>query len=101
METIREETGVAKQEAVSRLLEWFAEQSDDVKIAILTRSSDVAGILARNRLAEMAAAKDGANNAMTLDEAIAVLKLATERVEVLSRTYADELREKLKSEKKI
>jgi hypothetical protein len=57
---VKERTGVAKVEAVARLCEWFAKQTEQVQAAILHGTADAASILANEEIARRLAAGDRA-----------------------------------------
>lgn len=58
IEGIREDTGVPKTEALTRILEWFAGLDRKLRIAVLTRDPDTRRELTRLVLRDMADLKD-------------------------------------------
>ncbi len=85
---VKRQLGVGKAELVTRLLMWFDKQPKDVKIALLDSEGDPAAEILRLKLAEMQAA--GVANPVagtTLDGALALARIAIDRVEQLGREY--------------
>jgi len=83
---IKSETGMAKQESVARLIEWFAQQTSDVRKAILY-GHDAAAELVRLKMAEMAATGE---MSATIDQAVATARMAVDRLEHLAKQYQRE-----------
>lgn len=52
IEALRDETGVPNTDAMIRILEWFAAQPTEVRLAILTRQ-DANALITRHRMEEM------------------------------------------------
>jgi hypothetical protein len=88
---IKDDTGIAKAEVVTRVLQWFAEQDRGVRLAILTRQGDAAAELARIKLAEMAASGTGDVSGMSLDDAVRATKVLLDRIELISTAYQEQL----------
>lgn len=97
VENIRRDTGVAKQEAVARVLEWFSRQSERVQSAILHGRGDAAAELAAEKMADLAAARDG-TAMVSPEQARDVIKLMTDRLAQIDEARLreiDNLRQRL------
>jgi hypothetical protein len=79
---IKEETGIAKQEAVGRFVEWFADQPRSVRREMLTKGGNAGAELMRLRMSEMmAAGQADPATIKTVEDALKVIRLMTERIE--------------------
>lgn len=98
VENIKKTTGVAKQVAIARVLEWFSRQSDKVQGAILHERGDAAAELVNEKMAEIEAAKTGAD--VSIEQATRVIRLMTDRIDQIGKAYQRELIEKDRASRK-
>lgn len=98
VEGIKDETGIAKQEAVSRVLEWFADQPISVRREILTKTGNAGDELVRLRMGEMlAAGQVDPGTIKTIDDANRVIRLMLDRIEQIDAARVRQLGGKNKS----
>lgn len=89
IEGIRDDTGVSKTEAATRIFEWFAGLDRKLRLAVLNRDADTRRELTRLVLAEMAgveAADPGAAAAaadMSIEQAVRIARVMLDHVERL------------------
>ena len=81
------ETGRTQQAVAERILEWFADQPAVVREAILSRTGDVAGAIARAR--EEAKAREGGQPVDSLAQAFEEAKSALRRAQMLALAERD------------
>lgn len=82
VDRIKDETGVAKQEAISRILESFADQPPTVRREMLTKGGNAGAELMRLRMGEMiAAGQVDPGTIKTVEDATKVIRLMLERIE--------------------
>lgn len=91
IEALKTESGVAKNDVVSRVLDWFAAQDEGVRFAILYQRGDAAAELVRIKMAEMAAAGTGDVSGMSLDDAVRAAKVLLDRIQTVGTAYQEQL----------
>ncbi len=93
IESLREETGVPKTEALVRILEWFASLPVELRLAVLNRNEDARRRLLKTVIVEMAGDAEAATNPnLPADEreAIRLIQHMAARLEKLRTSRANE-----------
>jgi hypothetical protein len=96
IENVREQTGVAKTEALTRILEWYAALPVKLRLAILNRDVDTRRELTRLVLSEMAGTEKADPHAaidapVTEEQATRIIRIMLDHLE---RIRAGRQREK-------
>src|SRR5262245_2357801 len=97
IKALKLDTGMTQQAAVERVLQWFAGQPMPVRDAVLRKSGDPGAELIKLKMAELTAAGKNAWAAgpVTLEDALRVIRLMTDRIEQIDAARARELKERL------
>jgi predicted DNA-binding protein with PD1-like motif len=80
LDALKDETGIAKERAVARILDWFAAQDQRVRFAIVSGQGDAADVLARLKYGELTVGDLGT---IPTDRAIEIIRLMVDRIEQL------------------
>jgi hypothetical protein len=97
LDSVRQRTGVPKEVALARILEWYVSLSPKLQLAVLNKDEGTRDELLRMALAELAGLPQGEQMPATLDEAIAVAKAGLARVEHIAKVYKRELAERMEA----
>jgi hypothetical protein len=80
VDSLKDETGIAKQESVGRILEWFSKQSTSVRRSIVTGLGDPADELVKLKMADMAADPGSGSQNVSFDRAVHSMRLLLDTV---------------------
>jgi len=97
LETLREDTGVPKEVALTRIIEWYVSLDPKLRLAVLNRDESTKAELLRLAVAQLSAVGTMPG---TLEEAIATADAANARVKELAREYRKMLGEHTSKSKK-
>jgi hypothetical protein len=88
LDGVRSETGVPKEIALARIVEWYVSLDPKLRLAVLNRDEATKAELLRDALVKV-----GGGMAGTLEEAIVAANAANARVQQLAQRYRTEAAE--------
>lgn len=105
MDEIRVQTGVPKAEALTRILEWYANLPTRIRLAILNRNESAKADLVHSTIQEMSTAGLPDNplesaKDVTAEQATRIIKLMADRLAYLNKANLDAIEQLKKSEKR-
>lgn len=88
VEGLKQETGVVKQESVARVLEWFASQSKEFRLAVVTNLGDPIEQLIQARMAELT---EAGQVPLTFDQAQAMVHRLVDHMTAIQKATRREI----------